>query len=196
MYGIRIVIADTDAAYRRSLKDAFRHADYLVVGEASDARSALQIVFQVEPQVVLLDPYIPGCESIDITGIIDEHQVAPVVAIASQAQVELKDYALLPGVYGIFVKPLCVDAVQPVIECALTGFDRDVRLRKELKELRQVLEERKIIEKAKGLLMERKKISENDAYKYLQKISMDRCVPLAKVARNVVLHYRQHGNDL
>ncbi|MCL6610109.1 MAG: ANTAR domain-containing protein [Peptococcaceae bacterium] len=192
MFGTRIVIAETDAAYRRKLKEAFRHADYLVVGEAADARSALQIIFQTEPRVVVMDPYLPGGEGIDLTGIIDEHRVAPVVAIVSGAQGEIEDYARLPGVYGVLLKPLQAGTVQPVIESALANFDRAMKLEKELKDLRRELENRKIVEMAKGLLMERKKITEREAYRHLQKISMDRCIPLVRVAKNVITHYRQN----
>ncbi len=194
MFGTRVVIADTDAAFCRSLKEAFRHADYLVVGEATDARGALQIIFQAEPQVVVLDPYIPGSEGIELTGIIDDHRVAPVVAVVSQVRREIEDFARLPGVYGILLKPLQPATVQPVIESALANFDRAMKMEKELRDLRQELENRKVVEMAKGLLMERKKVTEKEAYKYLQKVSMDRCIPLVKVARNVILHYRQ-GRD-
>lgn len=192
MFGTRIIIAETDAAYRRKLKEAFRHADYLVVGEATDARSALQIIFQTEPRVVVMDPYLPGGEGIDLTGIIDEHRVAPVVAIVSGAQGEIEDYARLPGVYGVLLKPLQAGAVQPVIESAMANFDRAMKLEKELKDLRRELDNRKIVEMAKGLLMERKKITEREAYRQMQKISMDRCIPLVRVAKNVITHYRQN----
>lgn len=191
MYGTRIVIADADAAYRRSLKDEFRHADYMVVGEAADARSALQIIFQTEPHVVVMDPYLPGGEGFDLTGIIDEHRVAPVVAIVSNVYSEIEDFARLPGVYGILLKPLQNGLVQPVIESVRANFDRSMKLEKELRDLRQELQNRKIIEMAKGFLMERKKLTEKEAYKYLQKMSMDKCIPLVKVAKNVILHYRQ-----
>ncbi len=191
MFGTRIVIADADAAYRRHLKETLRHADYLVVGEVADARSALQVIFQAEPRVVVVDPHISGGEGIDLTGIIDEHRVAPMVAIMPHTNGEIEDFARLPGVYGILLKPLQTWMVQPVIESALANFDRAMKMEKELNDLRQELANRKIIEMAKGLLMEKKKVPEREAYKYLQRISMDRCVPLVRVARNVIMHYQQ-----
>lgn len=194
MYGTRIVIADTDAAFRRTLKEAFRHADYQVVGEAADARGALQIIFQSDPHVVVMDPYLPGGEGIELTSIIDDHRVAPVVAVVSHSQGEIEDYARLPGVYGVLMKPLQGEPVQPVVESALANFERAIRMEKELKDLRHELENRKIIEMAKGLLMEKKKLTEKEAYKHMQKLSMDKCVPLARVARSVILHYQQREN--
>jgi len=189
MFGIRVVIADTDAVFRRHLKEAFRQADYQVVGEAKDTSSALQLIFQSEPHVVVMDPRIPGSEGVELTGIIDEHRVAPVVAVVSQTQSEIEDFARLPGVYGILLKPLQPIMVQPVIETAMASFDRAMKLEKELRSLRVELEDRKIIERAKGLLMERKKLTEREAYKILQKISMDRCTTLAKVARSIIMRY-------
>jgi response regulator NasT len=186
MFGTRIVIVDADAAYRRCLKEAFRHADYLVAGEASDARGALQAIFQCDPQVVVLDPHIPGSEGIGLADIIDEHRVAPVVAVVPVTKGNLDDYVRLPGVYGILLKPFQEGTVLPVIETALCNFERALKLEKELKELRRELESRKVIEKAKGLLMERKMITEKEAYKYLQKMSMDRCTPLDRVAREII----------
>lgn len=191
MFGTRIVIADADAAYRRVLREAFRHADYQVAGETSDARTALQIIFQNDPNVIVMDPRLPGSESVDVTGIIDEHRVAPVVAVVSHARREFEDYARLPGVYGILLKPLQDWMIQPVIETSLANFERAAKLEKELKEVRRELESRKVVERAKGLLMERKRMSEKDAYKYLQKISMDKCVPLAKVAREIIRYYQE-----
>ena len=191
MFGTRIVIAHADATYRRILKEEFRHNDYQLVGESTDARGVLQVVFQLEPHVVVMDPYLPGSESIDLTGIIDEHRVAPIVAIASYMQGEIEEYARLPGVYGVLLKPLQGGSVQPVIESAVVNFERTTIIEKELIDLGKELENRKIIEKAKGLLMERKKFTEKDAYKCLQKLSMDRCIPLVKVAKNIILHYEQ-----
>ncbi|MFZ5597486.1 MAG: ANTAR domain-containing response regulator [Bacillota bacterium] len=196
MYGTRIVIADADAAYRRSLREAFRHADYFVVGEAADARSMLQMVFQADPHVVVMDPRIPGSEGIDLIGIIDDHRVAPVVAIVSHLQSEIGEIVRLPGVYGILLKPLHDMMVQPVIESALANFDRARSLEKEINEIRRELENRKLVERAKGVLMDRKKISEKEAHKYLQKISMDKCIPIARVARDVLVYYQRHSGKI
>ncbi len=191
MYDTRIVIADSDASYRRSLKELFRQADYLVVGEAAETTSALQVIFQTEPEIVVMDPYLPGGEGIDLTSIIDEHRVAPVIAIASSEYGKVEEIARLPGVYGVILKPLVAGAVQPVIESALVNFDRLMRSEKELLSLRKEMENRKIIEKAKGLLVEKKQLSEKDAYKTMQKISMDKCVPMVRVAKTIIARFNQ-----
>lgn len=192
MFGTRVVIADSDPLFRKALKEVFRHVDYLVVGEAADAHGALQIVFQHEPSVVVLDPSLPGTENMDVAGIIEEHRVAPVVVAISLSRGEIEDYARTPGVYGVLIKPLQEITVQPVIESAMANFERSLRLAKEIKELRKELENRKLLERAKGLLMEKKSMSEREAHKYIQKLSMDKCVPVAKVAKNIIIYYQKH----
>jgi AmiR/NasT family two-component response regulator len=189
MYEARIVIADNDPWFRKILKDLLRQTDYLLIGEASDAASALQTIFQTEPEVVIVDPYLPGGEGIDMASIIDEHRIAPIVAIATTGIRSLEEYANLPGVYGIIMKPLIESSLEPVIESALANFKRLMKSEKELADLRRDLENRKIIEKAKGLLMDKKNCSEKDAYKMMQRMSMDKCIPLARVARRIILRY-------
>ncbi|NTW04617.1 MAG: ANTAR domain-containing protein [Peptococcaceae bacterium] len=191
MYEARIVIADNDPWFRKVLKDLLRQTDYLLIGEVSDAASALQTIFQTEPEVVIVDPFLPGGEGIDLTSIIDEHRIAPIVAIADPGIRSLEEYANLPGVYGIILKPLIESSLEPVIESALANFKRLMKSEKELIALRRDLENRKIIEKAKGLLMDKNTLSEKDAYKMMQRISMDKCIPLAKVARTIILRYGQ-----
>ncbi|MEW6275084.1 MAG: ANTAR domain-containing protein [Bacillota bacterium] len=183
----RVVIADSDANFRRKLKDFLRHAGYTLIREAAEGKSALQIVFQTEPDIVILEDKIPGSEGMDIAEIIGEHQVAPVVLAVEINPLAMEDLARKTGVYGILAKPLQETNILPVLEMAMANFERVTRLQKEVKDLRKQLETRKVVEQAKGLLMEKRGFSEQEAYKYLQKISMDRCVPMAKVARQVIL---------
>ncbi len=184
----RVVIADSDLNFRRQLKDILRHAGCTLIREAGEGKSALQIVFQTEPDIVILEDRIPGSEGIDIAEIIGEHRVAPVVlAIEPTRQQNLEELARKNGVYGLLIKPLQETNILPVLEVALANFERVTGMQKEVKDLRKQLETRKLVEQAKGLLMEKKGFGEQEAYKYLQKISMDNSLPLARVARQVIL---------
>jgi response regulator NasT len=191
MFGTRIVIADGDSIFRKSLKEIFRHLDYQVVGEAADVHSALQLIFQQEPNIVILDPRLPGTENINVTDIIDEHRVAPVIMAVSQSLGETGEYAWMPGVYGVLLKPVQDFLVQPVMETALANFDRAMRLSKEIRQLRKELETRKLVEQAKGLLMEKKLISEKEAFKIIQKLSMEKSLPMLKIAKNIITYYHK-----
>lgn len=187
MPATRVVIAHSDVNFRRKLKDALRLAGYTLIREAGEGKSALQIVFQTEPDLVILEEQIPGGEGIDLAEIIGEHQVAPVVLAVQINQPGLVELARKNGVYGLLTHPLQETNIIPVLEAALANFERVIGLQKEVKELRRQLEMRKLVEQAKGLLMEKRGLSEKEAYKYLQKMSMDRCLPMAKVARQVIL---------
>lgn len=184
----RVVIADSDENFRRQLKDILRHAGCTLIREAGEGKSALQIVFQTEPDLVILEDRIPGSEWSDVAEIIGEHRVAPVVlTVEANYQQNLEELARKTGVYGLLTKPLQETNILPVLEAALANFERVTRMQKEVQDLRKQLETRKLVEQAKGLLMEKKGWREQEAYKYLQKISMDRCVPMARVARQVIL---------
>lgn len=183
----RVVIADSDVNFRRKLKDILRHVGFMLVGEAGEGNSALQIVFQMEPDIVILEHKIPGSEGIDIAEIIGEHRVAPVVLSVENNQYVIEELARKEGVYGILMKPLQEVNILPILETAMANFERISRLQKEVRDLHKQLETRKLVEQAKGLLMEKRSLREQEAYRYLQKISMDRCLPIAKVARQVIL---------
>ena len=187
MSGTRVVIADSDLSFRRKLKDILNHAGYLVTGEPARGKETLQMVFQIEPDLVILESRLPGSEGIDVAGIIGEHMVAPVVLTVDGRQQDLGELVRKTGVYGILAKPLQEMSVLPVLETAIVCFEQVVKLQKQVNELRKKLEARRLVEQAKGLLMESKGLTEQQAYKYLQRLSMDQCLPIAKVARQVVL---------
>lgn len=191
MFGIRVLIADSDTQFRKALKDVLRYLDYHLVGEASEARAALQLIFQSEPSLVIFEPGLPGTESMDLAGIVDEHKVAPLVVSVDGARNETEDYISMPGVFGVLIKPLAPWSVQPTLEAALINFKRTMNLEREIARLKNELETRKLVEKAKGLLMEKKSFSERDAYKYLQKLSMDKCISMSKAARRIILLFQK-----
>lgn len=184
---IRSIIVDSDLIFRRKLKDVLNHNGYVVIGESANNKDTLKMVFQMEPDLLILEHRLSVFEGIDIGGIIGEHMVAPVVLTVELRQRNIEELARKNGVYGILVKPLQEISLVPVLETALFGFQRVGELQKEIKELRKKLESRRLVEQAKGLLMEARGLNEQQAYKYLQKLSMDRCLPIAKIAREIVL---------
>lgn len=186
MYGTRIVIADADAAFRKKLKDTLIHAGYLVVGEVGDGRGALKVIFQTEPDLVIMDAKLPGAEGLGIVRIIEEHRVAPVILLSASHERDLLEEAKASWIFAFLVKPLSEAHLFPAIELSLANFKKFIRLEEENKKLKKALESRKFVEKAKGLLMEAKGFSEQEAYKYLQKLSMDKCLPIAGVARQII----------
>lgn len=189
MFGTRIVIADADAGYRKKLKETLVHAGYLVTGEVEDGRSALKVIFQTEPDLVLMDARLPGTEGLEIARIIEEHRAAPVILLSESHEQELLEDAKASWIFAFLVKPVSDTQLFSAIEIAVANFRKFMKLEEENRRLKKALEERKLVEKAKGLVMEAKGFSEKEAYKYLQKISMDKCVPIARVARQVINYF-------
>jgi len=189
MFGARVVIADADTSYRKKLKEILNQAGYLVVGEVGEGRSALKVIFQTEPDVVIMDAMLPGLEGLDVVRIIEEHRVAPVILLAYPHEWEVLEKDKFSWVFAFLVKPVSELLLFPAIEIAVANFRKLVRLEEENKRLRQALEERKLVEKAKGLVMEARGLNEKEAYKFLQKLSMDNCMPIARVARRIIARY-------
>ncbi|MCL6634784.1 MAG: ANTAR domain-containing protein [Peptococcaceae bacterium] len=191
MFGARIVIADADAGFRKKLKEMLVHAGYLVTGEVGDGRSALKVIFQTEPDLVIMDPKLPGAEGLEIVRIIEEQRVAPVILLTAFHEQELLEEAKDSWIFAYLVKPVGGAQLFPAIEIAIASFRKFIRLEEENRRLRRTLEERKLVEKAKGLVMEARGLNEREAYKYLQKLSMDSCVPMAKVARQIIARFNK-----
>jgi len=191
MYGSRIVIAETGAKYRKKLRDMLTRAGYTVVGEAGDAPAALEIVSRTEPDLIVMDASLPGLQGLKAARIIEEHRIAPVLLLTSHSDRELVEEAKYSSVFGCLVKPVDESSLFMAVEIALANFKRLIKLEQEVKKLRRQLESRKLIEKAKTVLMERKGYSEKEAYKYLQKLSMNMSISMEKVARRLINYYKR-----
>jgi response regulator NasT len=168
------------------LKEILSHAGYLVVGEVGDGRSALKVVFQNEPDLVIMDSQLPGLRCLEVAGIIEEHRAAPVILLASAHELDILDGDGASRILGYLVKPVCEASLIPALEVAVANFKKLLKLEQENKKLKETLEARRVVEKAKGILMRGKKLSEDEAYRYLQKQSMDRCIPMARVAKELI----------
>lgn len=186
MFGTRIVVADPDAVFRKKLKEILQHFGYLVVGEVGDGRSALKVIFQNEPDLVIMDSRLPGTNGLEVAGIIEEHRVAPVILLSAPHEIEVLDEIRASWIFAYLVKPICEDILIPSIEVVIANYRKLLKLEQENKKLKQTLETRRLIEKAKGIIMKENRLSEEDAYRYLQKLSMNRCVPMVKIAKEVI----------
>jgi len=186
MFGTRVVIADADAEHRQKLKEMLTHAGYMVAGGVDAGRSALKVIFQKEPDVVIMDARLPASEGLEIARTIEEHRAAPVILLTEAHEQDIVEATETTWIFGYLIKPVEDKQLFMAIEIAIASFKKIVKLEEENKRLRQALEERKLVERAKGLLMEVKGMSERDAYKYMQRKSMDNCVSIARVARQII----------
>lgn len=186
MFGTRLIVAGADKSYHQQLIDILQRSGYLILAETVDARSTLQASLQMEPDSIIIDDNLPG-GSLSLAGEIMEHRLAPVLVVTSYSEKDMTEIARTPGVYGIITKPLHETGILPAIEVALNLFKNATTLEGEIKNVKTELANRKLVERAKGLLMDVRGMSESEAFRYLQRKSMDMCLPVTKVAKKIIV---------
>lgn len=183
----RIIIADDEAIVRTDLKEMLTDLEYLVVGEVGDGQSAVNLARELKPDVILMDIKMPDMDGIEAAQILTEEQIAPVILLTAYGQKELVEQAKEAGVVGYLVKPFREADLVPAIEIALSRFSEFRAMRQEVQDLQNALETRKLVERAKGILMDTQGLSERDAFRRIQKMSMNTRKPMKEVAEAIIL---------
>jgi response regulator NasT len=183
----RIIIADDESIIRTDLKEMLTNLGYLVIGEVADGQSAVNLARELKPDVVLMDIKMPSMDGIQAAQILTEEQIAPVVLLTAYGQKELVDQAKEAGVVGYLVKPFRENDLLPAIEVALARFAEFKAVSQEVEELKDALETRKLVERAKGILMDSQDMDENEAFRKIQKMSMNTRKPMKEVAEAIIL---------
>ena len=185
----RILIADDQSIIRLDLREMLAHLGYDVVGEAGDGEAALELARKLKPDLVILDIKMPGFDGISAAEILTREEIAPVVLLTAYSDQELVERALSAGVAGYVVKPFREAELMPVIELSLSRFEQFGQLRKEVDDLKEALETRKVVEQAKGILMESLGLTEADAFQRIRKTSMDARRSMKDVAEAILLSH-------
>lgn len=183
----RVIIADDESVICMDLREMLNNLGYLVVGEAGDGRSAVSLARELRPDVVLMDIKMPDMDGIEAARILTEERIAPVVLLTAFSQRDLVERAREAGVVGYLVKPIKEDDLSPAIEVALTRFAEFRELEKEVDDLQDQLETRKLVDRAKGILMDRQQLSEAEAFRRIQKMSMNTRKPMKEIAQAIIL---------
>jgi AmiR/NasT family two-component response regulator len=183
----RIIIADDESIVRTDLKEMLTGLDYLVVGEVGDGQSAVNLARELRPDVILMDIKMPDMDGIEAAKILTEEQIAPVILLTAYGQKELVDRAKEAGVVGYLVKPFRETDLSPAIEVALSRFGEFRAMRQEVEDLQNALETRKAVERAKGILMDSQNLTEKEAFRRIQKMSMNTRKPMKEVAEAIIL---------
>ncbi len=185
----RIIICDDQSLIRRDLREMLTSQGYLVVGEASDGRSAVEMARRLEPDLVIMDIKFEGDDYDGIAAARDltKEGIAPVLLLSAYSQRDLVERAREAGVVGYLVKPFTEADLAPAIETALARFAEFEGVRKQAESLQEALETRKAVDRAKGLLMDRKGMTEAEAFRRIQKLSMNFRKPMREVAEAIIL---------
>lgn len=181
-----MVIAEDEALIRLDLKEMLEEDGYAVVGEAGDGETAVRLAGEQRPDLVILDVKMPILDGISAAERIAAERIAPVVILTAFSQRELVERAREAGAMAYLVKPFTKESLVPAIEMAVSRFDEIRVLEAEVGTLQERLETRKAVDRAKGLLQAARGWSEQDAFRWIQKTSMDRRMSMRAVADAIV----------
>ena len=186
----RVIIADDESIIRMDLREMLTNLDFLVVGEVGDGRSAVNLARELKPDVVIMDIKMPDMDGIEAARILTEEHIAPVILLTAYSQKDLVERAKVAGVVGYMVKPFREADLGPAIEVALARFQEFETLHKEVDDLQLALETRKLVDRAKGILMDSQGLTESDAFRKIQKMSMNTRKPMKEVAEAIILAHQ------
>jgi len=181
-----VLIAEDETIIRLDLKTLLERAGYEVCAEARDGEEAVELARSMEPDVAVLDVKMPRLDGIEAARRILDERAIPIVMLTAYGQDELVSRAVEAGVFGYLVKPFREQDLLPAIQTAHARHDELAALREEADSLTEALEARKVIERAKGLLMTKETLSEQEAFARLRKASQVSGRPLKVVAEAVV----------
>lgn len=183
---MRILIVDDESLIRMDLADILTSEGHEIVGEGTNGVEAITLCKDLQPDIVLMDVKMPKLDGIEAARQIGYHYLAPVVLLTSFSQQDLIEKARESGVYGYLIKPIREEQLVPTLEMALGRFRDDCERRRELEKLEATLEERKIIQKAVGILMETYNITENEGFQRIRSLAMKRRDTMGRIAQLIV----------
>ncbi|AWK72337.1 ANTAR domain-containing response regulator [Rhodococcus sp. NPDC019627] len=182
----RVVVAEDEALIRLDLVEMLREEGYDVVGEAGDGQTAVDLAVELKPDLVIMDVKMPRRDGIDAASEIAAKRIAPVVILTAFSQRDLVERARDAGAMAYLVKPFSVADLVPAVELAASRFKEVTALEREISDLSERLETRKVVERAKGVLMDKQSLTEPEAFRWIQRAAMDRRSTMKAVAQVVL----------
>jgi response regulator NasT len=187
MAQIRLVIADDESIIRMNLKETLVGLGYLVVGEAGDGVSVINLARELRPDLVLMDIKMPKLDGIQAAKVLTEERISPVLLLTAYSDRELVDRAREAGVVNYIVKPFREAELLPAIEIAMARYQEFLLMDREIRDLKETLETRKIVERAKGVLMDKHGLKETEAFRKIQQLSMNTRKSMKEIAQAILL---------
>lgn len=188
----RVVVAEDESLIRMDIVETLRDNGFDVVGEAGDGEAAVALAKELRPDLVVMDVKMPKLDGISAADQLNKEHIAPVVLLTAFSQKELVERATEAGALAYVVKPFTPNDLLPAVEIALSRWAQIVALENEVADLSERFETRKIVDIAKGILNEKMGLTEQEAFRWIQKASMDRRLTMKDVAVTIV---DQLGSD-
>ena len=182
----RVLIAEDEALIRLDLKEMLEEEGYSVVAEVGDGQQAVDRAKELNPDLVILDIQMPVLDGLSAAEQIASARIAPVIVLTAFSQRELVERARDAGAMAYLVKPFSKNDLVPAIEVARARFSEMTALDSEVRNLEERLETRKVVEKAKGLLMAEQGISEAEAFRWIQRTAMNQRTSMKALAQSIV----------
>lgn len=186
MQKLRILLADDEALIRLDLREMLTEAGHEIVGEAANGQEAVQLAQELHPDIVIMDVKMPVMDGLTAARQITEAEIAPVLLLTAYSQQDIVARATEAGVIAYLVKPVREQQLFPAIEVAVSRFRAWQELGRELDELKESLATRKLVDRAKGILMTAHKMTEQEAYRKMQQFSMAKRISLKKLAEEII----------
>lgn len=184
---LRVLIADDEPIIRLDLKNMLESLGYEVVAEAGDGVSAVEAARTLKPDVAILDIKMPGMDGIDAANVLNGEKIAPVVLLTAFSDLDLINRAKEAGVFAYLVKPFRENDLRPAIEIAISRYKEFLALEEQVNELEDKLETRKLIERAKGILMDQYGLKEQEAFRRIQVQSMNTRKSMKEIAEAIII---------
>ena len=186
MEKMRVIVADDETIIRLDIKEMLTEAGHNVVAEAADGEEAVKLAIEFKPDLVIMDVKMPKMDGITAARLINDKHIAPVLLLTAYSQTDLIEKAKEAGVLAYLVKPIREEQLFPAIEIARSRFAEIKTLGEELDYLKESLETRKLLDRAKGILMAAHNITEAEAYRTMQQYSMNQRTTLKELAEAII----------
>ncbi|MCX6532348.1 MAG: response regulator [Actinobacteria bacterium] len=182
----RIVIAEDEAIIRLDLRETLEEEGYQVVGDCGRGDEAVELVKNQKPDVVILDIKMPVMTGLEAAKLIADTKICPIVMLTAFSQREIIEQARDAGALAYLVKPFQKSDLVPAIELAIARFAEMRALTGEVAALGAQLEVRKLVDRAKGILIDKYSMSENDAFTFIQKLAMSERTKMGEIAERII----------
>lgn len=186
MSKLKIIIADNESIIRMDLKEMLEEAGHDVIGESFNGLKAVELTQKLKPDLVIMDIKMPEMDGITAAKIISDKKLAPVILLTAFSQKNIVEKAKKSGVLAYLVKPITTHNLFPAIEIAMSRFEEIKQLEAELDDAKNSLEMRKLLDRAKGIIMNIYNLSEQEAYRRIQKYSMAKQKTIKEVAESII----------